>query len=96
MTHDEMLESLGANLPGGSDHKRGRRLDELREELAQNKNERRELCDELGEAIDWRESGHLSPVKEQGKCGCCYSFVALTILETRMRIMGYDVPKLSE
>lgn len=45
---------------------------------------------------NWNDTGLLSPIKNQGRCGSCWAFASTTSLETFMRINGYNVSRLSE
>ena len=44
----------------------------------------------------WNDTGLLSPVKNQGRCGSCWAFSVTTSLETFMRQRNYSVNRLSE
>jgi C1A family cysteine protease len=33
-------------------------------------------------SIDWRTGGYVTPVKDQGKCACCYAFSAIGAYES--------------
>lgn len=46
--------------------------------------------------FSWNNTGFLSNVKNQGRCGSCWAFSTTSSLETFMRSKGYNVTRLSE
>ena len=53
-------------------------------------------AEELPESFDWRDLGKVTPVKNQGQCGSCYSFSSTGALESHHVIKyGGDI-SLSE
>ncbi|MGC9334853.1 MAG: C1 family peptidase, partial [Anaerolineae bacterium] len=50
----------------------------------------------LPDVFDWRDSGKVTPVKDQGNCGSCYAFSFLGNFESRLLIDGAGTWDLSE
>jgi C1A family cysteine protease len=46
--------------------------------------------------FSWKETGLLSPVKNQESCGSCWAFSTTSSLETFMRKHNYSIERLSE
>ena len=47
-------------------------------------------------SIDWRTSGDVNPVQDQGQCGSCWAFSAVGAMESRIKIKTGTLPSLSE
>jgi cathepsin L len=50
----------------------------------------------LPSSVDWRVKGVVSPVKDQGKCGSCWSFAAAETVESIYAIATGQLVELSE
>jgi C1A family cysteine protease len=50
----------------------------------------------LPSLVDWRTKGAVTPVKDQGFCGCCWAFTAVAALESQYFIKYGTLKNLSE
>lgn len=38
--------------------------------------------------LDWRKSGVITSIKDQGECGCCWSFATIAMSESSLILKG--------
>lgn len=82
MSHEEFREtSLGLQKPAFNNLTKEQRK-RYHEESLNNIN----LEAKLPVSVDWREAGVVSPVKDQGRCGSCWAFSAVSSLESHAAI----------
>jgi len=55
-----------------------------------------ELLKGLPDSVDWRTKGVVTPVKDQGRCGSCWSFASAETLESFYAISSGKLVELSE
>ncbi|CAN6275278.1 unnamed protein product [Urochloa humidicola] len=52
--------------------------------------------DTLPASMDWRTKGAVTPIKDQGQCGCCWAFSAVAAMEGIIKISTGKLISLSE
>ncbi|KAE8678425.1 Senescence-specific cysteine protease SAG39 [Hibiscus syriacus] len=50
----------------------------------------------LPSSVDWRNKGAVTPIKDQGQCGCCWAFSAVTAMEGVIKLTKGTLISLSE
>lgn len=48
----------------------------------------------LPSSFDWRTKGWVTAAKDQGSCGSCWAFAAVGVLESRILMSKYAIPKV--
>jgi len=51
---------------------------------------------EIPASVDWRQKGAITPIKNQGQCGGCWSFAAAAGLESLWFLQGHTLESFSE
>ncbi|TVU07282.1 hypothetical protein EJB05_47331, partial [Eragrostis curvula] len=52
--------------------------------------------DALPTSVDWRTKGAVTPIKDQGQCGCCWAFSAVAAMEGIVKLSTGNLISLSE
>lgn len=47
-------------------------------------------------SFDWRQQGKVNSVRDQGNCGSCWAFAAVSVIESQVAIKTGTLPSLSE
>jgi len=54
------------------------------------------LSHKMSGSVDWRDQGKVTPVKDQGQCGSCWTFGSIAAIETRYAIKYNKLLSFSE
>ncbi|TVU07267.1 hypothetical protein EJB05_47315, partial [Eragrostis curvula] len=52
--------------------------------------------DDLPDSVDWRAKGAVTPIKDQGQCGCCWAFSTVASMEGIVKLSTGKLISLSE
>ncbi|KAK3142897.1 hypothetical protein QOZ80_4BG0353610 [Eleusine coracana subsp. coracana] len=52
--------------------------------------------DDLPDSVDWRAKGAVTPIKDQGECGCCWAFSTVASMEGIVKLSTGTLISLSE
>jgi len=55
-----------------------------------------EYSDEVADAVDWVQKGFVNPIKDQGKCGSCWAFSTMGVVESGHAIATGNLVSVSE
>nr|BBD74167.1 Ficin 1c [Ficus carica] len=53
-------------------------------------------AESLPETVDWRIQGAVNPIRNQGRCGSCWAFSVVAVVESITKIVTDELPSLSE
>ncbi|KAL7589450.1 hypothetical protein Lser_V15G39870 [Lactuca serriola] len=65
-------------------------------EFADLTNQEYENVTAVPSSMDWRKKGAVTPVKDQGQCGCCWAFSAVAAMEGITQLKTGKLVSLSE